>query len=210
MHVNLTEPLSHQSECGSEPRNGVLEQQNGAGQQGSTYSICDDYYSICNDYYGCFDLRSHVMHDKDIVIIIFIHHHFLFSPSPPKTLCTEALIVSMNSFSLQDSFHCNTSSIDDDTYMALNLSHGLDNMLSSVSLSPNTSARNTFLSSAGDFLHSSRAFSSTLGGSFYESGAYTSNTQDKYQRLEWELSKEKKEHMKLRKVIHFRILQHNS
>ncbi len=203
MRVNLTEPLSRQSERGSEPRNGASEQRNGAGQQGSTYSICDDYY-------GCFDLRSRVMHDKVIVIVIFIHRHFLFSPSPPKTLCTEALIVSMDSFSLQDSFHRNTSSIDDDTYMAPDLSHGLDDTPSSVSLSPNTPARNTFLSPAGDFSHGSRPFSNTLGGSFYESGAYTSNTQDKYQRLEWELSKEKKEHMKLRKVIHFRILQHNS
>ncbi len=116
MHVNL---LSRQSEHGSGPRNSVFEQRNEAGQQGSTYSICDDYY-------GCFDLRSHVMHDKDIVIIIFIHHQFLFSPSLQKTLHTEALLVSMDSFSHLNSVYHNMSSIND-MDMTPDLSLVLDN-----------------------------------------------------------------------------------
>lgn len=115
----------------------------------------------------------------------------------------------MDSFSPLSSFQPNMSSIDDDTYMAPDLSHGLDDMPSSVSRSPNTPLHNT-LFSPGDFSHGSGSFSNTLGGSLYESGAYTSNIQDKSQRLEWELSKEKRDHMKLRKVIHFRILQHNN
>ena len=135
-----------------------------------------------------------------------------FSPHPPpkkKKLHTEALLVSMDSFSLQNSFHRDMSSIDDDTYMAPDLSHGLDDTPSSVSLSPNTPLHNTLLS-PGDFSHSSRGFSSTLGGSFNESGAYNSNLHDKCQRLEWELLKEKRDNIKLRKVIHFHILQHNN
>ena len=83
------------------------------------------------------------------------------------------------------------SSIDDDTYMATDLSHGLDDTPSSVSLCPYTLLNNMLLS-PGDFSHSSRGFSSTLGGSFNESGAYNSNLHDKCQQLEWELLKEKK------------------
>lgn len=119
----------------------------------------------------------------------------------------------MDPLSSLNSFHRNLSSIDDNTYMPPDLSHGLDDTLSAVSLSPNTPLNNTLLS-PGDFSHSSRSLSSTLGGSFYESGkesgAYTSSLQDRCQRLEWELLKEKGDHVKLRKVFHFRTLQHNN
>jgi hypothetical protein len=115
----------------------------------------------------------------------------------------------MDSFSLPNSFHRNMSSIDNDTYMAPDLSHGLDDSASSVSLSPNTPLHSSLLS-PGDFSHSSRGFSSTLGGSINESGAYNSNLHDKCQRLEWELLKEKRDNIKLRKVIHVHILQRNN
>ena len=115
----------------------------------------------------------------------------------------------MDSLSPLDSFHRNINSIDDDTYMAPDLSHGLDDTPSSVSLSSNTPLHNSLLS-PGDFSHSSGSFSGSLGGSLYDSGAYTSSPLDKCKRLEWELSKERKDHMKLRKVVHFLILQHSS
>jgi len=53
----------------------------------------------------------------------------------------------MDSFLLQNSFHRNMSSINDDTHMAPDLSpsHGLDDTLSSVSLSPTMELSNTFL-----------------------------------------------------------------
>ena len=198
MHVNL---LSCQSERGSGPRNGASEQRNGAGQQGSTYSICDDYY-------GCFDLRSHVMHDKDIVIVIFIHHQFLFSPSPQKTLHTEALLVSMDSFSRLNSVYHNTSSIND-MDMTPDLSLILDDT-SFVSQSPTTPLHNRLLS-AGDFSHGSKNIARTLDGSLsYESSTYRSNLHDRCQHLECELSYEKEEHKKLRKVPRFLVSQPNN
>lgn len=101
------------------------------------------------------------------------------------------------------------SSIDHNTYMTPDLSLGLDDTPSSVSLSPTTPLQNMLLSS-GDFSHGSRSLSGSLGGSLYESPAYTRNTQDKCRQLEWELSKEKMDHMKLRKEFHFRILQYNT
>jgi hypothetical protein len=117
----------------------------------------------------------------------------------------------MESFSFQNSFDRNMSSIDDDTYMAPNLSHGLDDTPSSVSLSPNTPLHNTLLSPAGDFSHGSKNVARTLGGSLsYDSGAYSSSLRDKCHRLECELAYEKEEHKKLRKVPRFLVSQPNN
>ena len=145
-------------------------------------------------------------------IVILIHCHFLFSPSPPKkTLHTEALPVSMDSFPLQNSFFHNMSSIND-MYMPLDLSTGLDDShdISSVSQSPITPLHNRLLS-AGNISHGSRNVVGTLGGSLsYESGAYSGNLQDRCQHLKCELTYEKEEHKKLRKVPCFLISQSNN
>jgi len=137
-----------------------------------------------------------------IVIAIF------FSPIPKNPAYR-----GMDPLSSLNSFHPTMSSIDDDTFMAPDLSLVLDDTLSSVSLSLNTTLHNTLMS-PGDFSHASRSLSSILGGSIYESGkesgAYTGNLQDRCRQLEWALSKERGDHVKLRKVLYSRILQHNN
>lgn len=118
----------------------------------------------------------HVMHNKDIYTYCHYHFHFSpsnFSPSPKNTAYR-----GMDSLSPLNSFHHNMSSIDNNTYMAPDLSHGLNDTLSSISISSST-LLNTSLLSPGDFSHSSGSFSSSLGGSFYESGTYTSNPLDR-------------------------------
>lgn len=138
---------------------------------------------------------------------------FFFSPHPPKKTAYTGSMDSLSPLSPLSplgSFHRNLGPIDDDAYMAPDFSHGLDDTRSSVSLSPNTPLQNALLS-PGDFSHNSRGFSSSLSGSFHDSGAYTtSNIQDKYQRLQLELSKERRDHLNLRLVVYLRILQHNN
>src|SRR5258708_17388972 len=97
-------------------------------------------------------------------------------------------------------------------YMLPDLSAGLDDSHDtfSVSQSPTTPLHNRLLS-AGDISHGSRNVAGTLGGSLsYESGAYSGNLQDRCQCLECELTYEKEEHKKLRKVPHFLISQSNT
>jgi hypothetical protein len=114
----------------------------------------------------------------------------------------------MDSFSVWDTIFQNTNSIDD-TYMTPDLSPGLDDT-SSVSQSPTTLLNNRLLSASG-FSHDSRNVARTLAGSLsYESGAYSSNLQDRCQRLECELSYKKEEHKKLRKVPRFLVSQSNN
>ena len=138
---------------------------------------------------------------------------FSFLPTPPKkTAYTSSMDFLSSLFPLAPlgSFHCNLGPINDDAYMALDFSHELDNMCSSVSLSPNTLLQNALLSS-GNFSHNSRGYSSSLSGSFHDSGTYTtSNIQDKYQQLQLELSKERRDHINLRLVVYLCILQHNN
>ena len=113
----------------------------------------------------------------------------------------------MDSPSLQNTLNYSMSSIDDSAYRVPDLSLGLDDS-SSISLSPNTPLRNTLLS-PGDFSHGSGKFSGSLAGSLsYRSGAYSDrDLHAKCQRLEWELSKEKEEHEKAKKVPISLILQ---
>ena len=112
-------------------------------------------------------------HEKDIIIVIF------FSPHPQKTQHTEALLLSMDSFLLQNSVYHNMSSINN-AYMTPDLSHGLDDT-SSVSQSPTTSLHNRLLS-IGNFSHGSANASRTLGSTFsYKSSIYMRNLQNKCQ-----------------------------
>ena len=104
-------------------------------------------------------------HEKDIIIVIF------FSPHPQKTQHTEALLLSMNFFSLQNSVYHNTSSIND-ACITSDLSHGLDDT-SSVSQSPTTLLHNRLLL-IGNFSYGSANASRTLDSMFsYESSIYT-------------------------------------
>ena len=83
--------------------------------------------------------------------------------------------------------------------MTPDLSLGLDDT-SSVSQSPTTPLHNRLLS-AGNISQGSKNAARTLGGPLsYELGAYSSNLQDRCQRLEYELTYKKEEHKKLRKV----------
>jgi hypothetical protein len=106
----------------------------------------------------------------------------------------------MDSSSLQNTLNYSMSSIDDNAYRVPDLSLGGDDT-SSVSLSPNTPLRNSLLSPR-NFSLGSGNFSRPLGDSLsYRSGAYSDrDIYAKCQRLEWELSKEKEEHEKAKKV----------
>src|SRR5258708_3087735 len=97
-------------------------------------------------------------------------------------------------------------------YILPNFSAELDNTHDTFSLSqsPTTPLHNRLLS-ASDISHGSRNVAGTLGGSLsYESGTYSGNLQNRCQCLKCELTYEKEEHKKLRKVSHFLVSQSNN
>ena len=149
---------------------------------------------------GCMKMT---LKHQSIIIAFFFSSHL-----PQKAAYTGSMdsLSPLSPLSSLGSFHRNLGPIDNNTYMAPDFSHGLDDMRSFVSLSPNTLLQNALLS-PGNFSHNFRGFSSSLSGSFHDPGTYTtSNIQDKYQRLQLELLKEKRDHINLRLVVYLHIL----